>query len=246
MLGKKLSPKTINNALAVLSKMLRYAEEIEIIKKVPRIRMLKICNTKFDFLDFDEAERLLEAAKYNPEWYRIIFFGIRTGLRFGEISELRWSDVNIKIGRMMIRRSFYKGEITTPKGGRERELPLSSQTVELLKQHHHQKGQIVFCKTDGERRSYSTVRDGLELCCKKAGLRRITPHVLRHTFASHLAMKGVPIKTIQELLGHATIDMTMRYAHLSPEVKREGVNLLDSAPEALRHHSVTKPKNDEF
>jgi site-specific recombinase XerD len=63
--------------------------------------------------------------------------------------------------------------------------------------------------------------------CKRAGLRRIGWHVARHSFASHLAMRGAPIKAIQELLGHATIAMTMRYAHLSPEVARDAVSLLD-------------------
>jgi site-specific recombinase XerD len=63
--------------------------------------------------------------------------------------------------------------------------------------------------------------------CKKAGLRMIGWHVLRHTFASHLAMRGVPLKAVQELLGHATIEMTMRYAHLAPTVKREAVAQLD-------------------
>ena len=63
--------------------------------------------------------------------------------------------------------------------------------------------------------------------CRKAGLRRIGWHVLRHTFASHLTMRGAPLKAVQELLGHATIDMTMRYAHLSPAAKNEAIRLLD-------------------
>jgi site-specific recombinase XerD len=63
--------------------------------------------------------------------------------------------------------------------------------------------------------------------CKRAGLRRIGWHVLRHTFASHLAMRGKPMKVIQELLGHATMEMTMRYAHLAPAVHRDAVAALD-------------------
>jgi integrase len=63
--------------------------------------------------------------------------------------------------------------------------------------------------------------------CKRAGLRRVGWHVLRHTFASHLVMRGAPLKAVQELLGHATIEMTMRYAHLAPDVSREAVKLLD-------------------
>ena len=71
--------------------------------------------------------------------------------------------------------------------------------------------------------------DALKTVCRRANLRPISWHVLRHTFASHLVMKGAALKTVQELLGHATIDMTMRYAHLSPEVKRDTVDLLDRA-----------------
>jgi site-specific recombinase XerD len=62
---------------------------------------------------------------------------------------------------------------------------------------------------------------------KRAGLRLVGWHSLRHTFASQLAMAGAPLKAIQELLGHANIQMTMRYAHLSPEIARDAVQLLD-------------------
>ena len=64
--------------------------------------------------------------------------------------------------------------------------------------------------------------------CKRAGLREIGWHALRHTFASQLVMRGAPLKVVQELLGHADIRMTMRYSHLSPNVRRDAVELLNS------------------
>jgi len=64
--------------------------------------------------------------------------------------------------------------------------------------------------------------------CKRAGLRNIGWHTLRHTFASHLVMRGAPLKAVQELLGHADITMTMRYSHLSADVRKDAVQLLDA------------------
>jgi integrase len=227
ILGKGLSPKTVNNALATLGKMLRYAEEIEIIDKVPRIRLLKAPTADFDFLTFGESKQLLDAAKYNPEWHAMIFIALRTGLRYGELSELRWTDVDLKNGRLMVRRSYSHGHVTTPKSGRQREIPLSDQTVAFLKKHRHLKSELVFCKEDGGRHIHRRGDVALKRCCRYAGLRKIGWHTLRHTFASHLAMKGVSLKSIQELLGHATMEMTMRYAHLSPEVNKTAVATLD-------------------
>jgi site-specific recombinase XerD len=90
-------------------------------------------------------------------------------------------------------------------------------------------------------REVSRTKRGAE---RRAGLRKIGWHVLRHTFASHLVMKGVPLKTVQELLGHATVEMTMRYAHLSSTVKHDAVAVLDLPGAAQGHHRDTKKKNE--
>jgi len=75
--------------------------------------------------------------------------------------------------------------------------------------------------------THSAVEAALRFACKRAGLRPIGSHVLRHTFCSHLAMRGAAPKAIQELVGHSTLSMTLRYMHLAPSALREAIGLLD-------------------
>jgi site-specific recombinase XerD len=91
-------------------------------------------------------------------------------------------------------------------------------------------GSLVFSRPDGS--PMGDVRDGLEGALKRAGVtRRIRFHDLRHTFASHLVMRGVDLRTVAQLLGHRDIKMTMRYAHLAPEHLEAAVNALLSPAE---------------
>ena len=183
----------------------------------------------YDFLTFEEAERLLDAIE-DRSWYAMVLTALRTGLRYGELCELRWDDVDLVAGRLLVRRSFTKGFVTTPKTNKSREVPLSPATVEVLKGIRglrHLKGGLVFCKPDGGRRIHRRADVAIKRFGRLAGLRSIGWHVLRHTFASHLIMRGRSLKEVQELLGHSDIKMTMRYAHLSPQVKRDAVATLD-------------------
>ena len=89
---------------------------------------------------------------------------------------------------------------------------------------------LVFCEPDGAALGHSTMQHALWRAARLAGLRRIGWHTLRHSFASHLVMRGVPLKVVQELMGHATVQMTMRYSHLAPGMKVDAVNLLARRP----------------
>lgn len=220
-----LSPKTINNHLTVLRKALSLAVEDELIEVMPRIKWMKARKPKFDYLDFEEADRLVEAA--DGQWRTMIILALRTGVRQSEILGLRWDDVDLKRGQIQVNQGNWRGHIDTPKGGRSRTIPLSPQARDALKEHRHLKGECVFCQEDGSPLTDGQCKWPLWSACRNAGLRRIGWHVLRHTFASHLVMRGVSLKAVQELLGHTTIEMTMRYAHLSPDVGREAVARLD-------------------
>jgi hypothetical protein len=116
--------------------------------------------------------------------------------------------------------------IDTPRNGRTREVPLCKQALEALRDRPRT-GQFVFCAPDGSMLTHAQTRWPLKRALKNAGHRHIGWHSLRHSFASHPVMRGAPIKNVQELLGHFSIEMTMRYAHLSPDVRRDAVKLLD-------------------
>lgn len=226
---KQLSAKTVNDHLAVLHRLLVIGQEWQVIQVVPRIKPLKVQKTEADFLTFQEALNLVAAA--DEEWACMILIGIHTGLRLGELRALRWQDVYPKERRIVVRQAESRGEVGPPKSGRTREVNLSESAWKALTAQRHLRGPLVFCDMHGQMLTKGACKWPLWRACKRAGLgRRIGWHVLRHTFASLLVMKGVPIRTVQELLGHSTIEMTERYAHLSPNVKQDAVAKLDEAP----------------
>lgn len=222
-----LSNKTINNILSVLRHVLRVAKKRGLVATVPEIEPYRVMEPETDFLSFVEADRLLVGAAHLGEWRTMILVGLRTGLRFGELIALRWEDVDLVAGKLNVRKSIVKGREGDPKGRKSREVPLGDDVLQALKKHRHLRGLRVFCDDDGKVLRTPKSRWELEKACKKAGLRLVGWHSLRHSFASHLVMRGVSIVTVQRLLGHVDIKTTMRYAHLSPEVSREAVRRLD-------------------
>lgn len=223
--GEKAKPKSINNRLTVLHRLFVIARKSRRIAAVPEVQWLKTPKPAFRFLDFDESSRLL--AGVAPEWRPMVLVALRTGLRHGELLALRWEDVDLVGGRVVVRRTVWRGVEGSPKSGREREVPLSNEAREALRALPSRfRAQYVFGPGD-VRLTAGETKWPLWTACKTSSVVRCGWHVLRHTFASHLAMRGVSMKAIQELLGHATMAMTMRYAHLSPSTKRDAVDRLD-------------------
>ena len=126
-----------NNILNVLSKILRYAEELEVISKIPRIKALKVPPQKFDFLTFEEFERLVSASASEPDWHAAVLVAGEGGLRLGEVLALEWGDIDLKIGSLTVMRTDWRGHVGAPKGGKARRIPLTTRAAAALKAIRH-------------------------------------------------------------------------------------------------------------
>ena len=222
-----LANKSIKNHLTVLSKCLASAYLwLELPLKPPQIPWPKCPPPQTDYLSPDECEILLSHAE-GIIW-EMILMALRTGMRQGELKGLQWSAINWESRVVIVKHSYCDREKTIgpPKNNRIRSIPLDADLYEILYRKRKNTG-YVFTNAKGQPLNHSWLTYYLEGACKKAGLRRISWHILRHTFASHLAMRGVPLNTVQALLGHSTIVMTMRYAHVAPSTMRTAIELLN-------------------
>lgn len=212
---RHLSAQTVKNHLSVLRRILTLAVEFGRLDRAPKIRMPRVPRAGFDFLSVVESAALLSAA-VRP-WALPILLGLRAGLRAGEIAGLRRGDVDLARGVLAVRRSVVLGREGPPKGGAERYLPLTDDL------QAHLSGACVgrsprdlLCPgRDGAYMSKSGFARGLARACRAAGLRIVGPHALRHSYATHLVAIGTPLRTVQALLGHTSIAVTERYAHLA-------------------------------
>lgn len=231
LVEKKLSPVTVNKILARVSNMFTVAVDWKLMDAAPRISHLKVPEKKPEFLDFEEAGILLDRCK--PEFRIAVYLALKAGLRLGEIQGLKWQDVDLKRKRIVVRRSRNDNLEGAPKSGRERVIPIPQCLCDELQRTVRVLGcDYVVCSRERHvTRSILThwLYDELDRLRIFRAEGKIGWHDLRHTYASHLVMKGVPLKVIQELLGHRSIEMTMVYAHLSPDSKVDAVRCLDDS-----------------
>ena len=144
---------------------------------------------------------------------------------------------------MDFRRGLLSVKATYAKSGEGRAVNLNSVLKVALKQlKDRSRGEYVFSKPDGS--PYKSIRSAFKTACKHAKLSGVTPHTLRHTFASRLAMAGVDVRTIQELGGWKELEMLQRYAHLSPNHKSEAVEKIANHFTTLFTTPVSTPIKD--
>jgi integrase len=225
-----LKPKTINNHLSVLRKMLSTAKEWNIAADMPPMKRLIVHPPKFDWLNREESIAFLETIdRHEEDWSPLFWTALRAGLRRGEILALKKDELSFARRTLTVSHSLYRGTLETPKNGRTRTIPMSAGLAQVLKRYvEGLKGEILFPDPEGALTDNPEMVDApLRRALQKAGLRRIRFHDLRHSFASQLVSAGRSLKEVQELMGHVSIQSTMRYAHLAPERLREAINVLD-------------------
>jgi integrase len=224
-----LAAKTINNYVSVLHTVLEFAAEHGHIQGAPSVRWQRLPPATFDFFTFEEAARLIPVA------VPLVVVAVRTGMRIGELLELKWSDISLERKTVTVARSVWwdadngKRIVGSPKNGKARTIPLSVDARAALESLPDRAG-YVFCDRAALPLTPSQCKWPIWRSEDAAELRRTGPHMLRHTFASHLVMKGVPLPAVQALMGHGTIQMTMKYAHLAPDHLRTAIEMLDAVP----------------
>lgn len=189
------------------------------------VKIPKIENKRVRFLSPEEAGDLLDYLKRgNPTIHDMAFLSLFSGMRFGEVKSLKWGAVDLDRGLITI---------FDAKGGKSRTAFMTPEVKEMLKGREKENpDDLVFPTFDG--REYTdtptTFRDAVEAMGFNQGItdqrQKVVFHTLRHSYASWLAEAGTDIYTIGKLLGHSTVQMSARYAHLGPGAMQEAVKRL--------------------
>ncbi len=236
--GKPLSCKTINNQITILRASLASACEWNYLEHIPQVKWLKTQAPAVIFLSRNEVEKILN---YDESllWSTMILLALRTGMRIGEILGLHWEDIDFETGLLTVRRNLSGNVLVTPKSNRMRCFPVPTEVIMSLhvwSQYKNTKTGFVFTDESGNHLSRFMADYWLKKICKEVGIKPYSCHKLRHTFATHAASQGAPLRDVQHVLGHSTIQMTEKYAHVTDESLRHTMNLLGGQPIDLRQY----------
>ena len=224
-------PGTINRELGLFSSAVNWARrDLEWdIPNPAQGRRLREPEGRMRWLRRDEAERLIQAAEAEPKAPHLADFirlSLHTGMRSGELLGLAWDRVDMGAGLVRL-------DAQHTKTARRRSVPLNAAARAALisrarwRDAHCPSSPWVFTHPDGKR--IASIKKSFRSACERAGIADFHPHDLRHTCAAWLVSAGVPLTEVRDLLGHSTIRMTERYAHLAPERVRAAVEVLDLA-----------------
>lgn len=226
---KVVCPATSNREMALLKHMFNLAErrgQHQGTNPVRFLRFLPEDNLRFETLSEEQEKALLLASP--PYLREMITFAINTGLRTSDIYNLQWMEVDIEQKRL---KKIIK------KSAKPLSLPLNDAAFTVIEARAAAaSGPYVFYNPmTGDR--FKDTKGAMAVAVKRAGLPKVTWHMFRHTFASRMTRDGVDIVTVKELLGHADVKTTMRYAHSNDDAKRRAVQRLGQAANDNAKHS---------
>jgi site-specific recombinase XerD len=217
------APLTVRRKLACLSSFFGFLEDMGHIRGNParRLPLPKVEQPVPVCLNEEDVQRLVAVAN-KPHQRAMVTLLVTTGLRRSELVGITLDDLDFEHSQLLVH----------GKGAKERMVPLSDATVEALRVYLEHRPthscNRLFVSPLGHALAGRAVNRALERLLRKAGLsdRGITPHKLRHTFATQLIRRGVDVRTVQELLGHADLETTARYLHSDTRSKRAAVEQL--------------------
>src|SRR5258706_2810757 len=242
-LDEKKSAKTIHHIHGVLHKALAQAVTWRVVSRnvCDGVTLPRLSRYEYQVLTVEQARKLLEGVR-GHRFEVLLALALTTGMRLGELSGLHWQDINFEQGTLQVRRSVsrVRGQgykVFEPKTQRSRRmLTLPSFVLDMLQQHrtsqgevkqkaqeagnHRQDHDLVFCNQYGSFLRPDRVRKQFQKLLAEAGLPYMRFHDLRHSAATLLLSMGVPVKVVQEILGHSNISTTLNiYAHVLPNMQ---------------------------
>ena len=219
---QNLSPQSIKLCLSLLRRIINRSIKLEICSlKLPYFEMPKVDNKRTRFLNQDEAKKLLFQLKIKSElWHDITLFALNTGLRANEIFSIKPSAVNIQ---------QKTATIFDTKNSYTRTIPLNDIALRIAQKYLSLNYYFLF--SNRKIKQVSPIFSNAVIDTKlnhniSDNREKIVFHSLRHTFASWLVQSGIDIIIVGNLLGHRSLQVTMRYAHLAPEQGHNAVNVL--------------------
>src|SRR5438874_1716933 len=232
-------PATINRDLSRLRRMFSLAVEWGLLEESPMksMKFLRENNARTRYLSLEECQRLI-ANCIAPHIRALVGVALHSGMRLGEILNLRWYDLDFASGFILVRDS---------KNGESRHVPMDATLFALFRAYPHRPStDLVFSSSSGGH--IVDVRTGFQNACKRAGLIDLHFHDLRHTFASQFVMAGGNLFILKSVLGHKNITMTQRYAHLAPTYLIKSIDRMNTLwpgvkPQASTHGILPGPSS---
>lgn len=224
MLEDECSRKHVNNTTSVLSSLVKYAVKNQVMADPKLAFQIKAQSASLDFVAPEDVTRLAAAA--TDARYRVaLLLAADAGLRIGEIRALPWLEVNELAREISIAWSYDRTNVLSETKGYERRAVPISERLWLAMRAVERKGPLVFARLDGKPIGYDAVRDVAHEIYDRSGVAKPKKpwHSLRHTFGTELAAGGADIQTIRELMGHKSIETTMRYLHTTRDRKRAAI-----------------------